>query len=621
MKKISLMSMTALAVAASNASLAEEQLDNLVITASGFEQETTEAPASISVITAEDIEKGAYRDLAEAIESVPGVQLVSSFGGQTIQIRGLGADYTLIMVDGRPQNSRESQAKESQGFEQEFMPPLSMIERIEIVRGPMSTLYGSSAMGGAINIITKKHTNEWHGNIRSELVIAEGSKFNNRNKNSISLSGPIISDKLSLQLNTEYFEQEEDEIIGGNVEKNTESYRAKVSFSPNDDHTFALDVSRTEIERISTTTGYDAKFGSFQENEKESLALTHEGNYGSIEESSYLQIDSVDNITGESKVSNTILDSNWTLPSDDHILTIGGNYTQSELEGSDNSSNVTNDQVALYAEDEWGITDNFALTIGLRADKNENFDEHLSPRLYGVFSFSDQWTLKGGISTGYKTPKIRQLSSDWGVIGRDSNYTVGNPNLKPESSVSKEIGISYNDNRTLTSITLFENKFKDQISRVDCTTVDFCENTNNRTYVNVNKAETKGLELSTKYLITNRLTTTLSYTYMDSEQLSGSSKGEPLTNTPKHVGTASVNWSVLENMNTWVNYQYHGKENNEDEPTPAYELVDIGGKYQINSNLSVSLGINNLLGEEFDYDVFGYTEPTRRYWVALDASF
>ena len=119
------------------------ELDKVVVTAAGFEQELVDAPASISVITREDIEKRYYSDVTDALRNIPGVTITgggSGDGGTDISMRGLPSSYTLLLVDGKRQDSRESRPNGSAGFEQDWLPPMAAVERIEVVRGPMSTL-------------------------------------------------------------------------------------------------------------------------------------------------------------------------------------------------------------------------------------------------------------------------------------------------------------------------------------------------------------------------------------------------------------------------------------------------------------------------------------------------
>ena len=145
------------------------QMDTVVVTASGFEQEIKNAPASISVITREQLESKPFHNLADAVADVEGVSVErgGKAGGMNISIRGLPSDYTLVLVDGKRLSQNSSGARPN-GFgdvDTNFIPPMSAIDRIEVVRGPMSTLYGSDAMGGVINIITRKVAREWTGQV------------------------------------------------------------------------------------------------------------------------------------------------------------------------------------------------------------------------------------------------------------------------------------------------------------------------------------------------------------------------------------------------------------------------------------------------------------------------
>ena len=115
------------------------QLDNIVVTASGFEQAVQDAPASISVVPRAELEKRAYRDVTDALRDVPGVVITGGASGSDISIRGMASAYTLILVDGKRQNSRETRPNsDGAGIEQGWSPPMQASERIEVVRGPMS---------------------------------------------------------------------------------------------------------------------------------------------------------------------------------------------------------------------------------------------------------------------------------------------------------------------------------------------------------------------------------------------------------------------------------------------------------------------------------------------------
>src|SRR5690606_28299686 len=173
---------TALATAllgASVTALAQDPLvlGDTVVSAAGYEQKVTEAPASISVISGEELQQKRVTSLAEALADIEGVDVSGSpgkTGGLNVSIRGMGADYTLILVDGKRQNAAGGVTPNGFGETRfGFLPPPNAIERIEIIRGPMSTLYGSDAMGGVINIITKKVSNEWGGTLSVDSTLQE----------------------------------------------------------------------------------------------------------------------------------------------------------------------------------------------------------------------------------------------------------------------------------------------------------------------------------------------------------------------------------------------------------------------------------------------------------------
>ncbi|HHJ4328575.1 TPA: TonB-dependent receptor plug domain-containing protein, partial [Klebsiella pneumoniae] len=169
------------------------QLDQLVVSAAGFEQKITDAPASISVISGSELQRKRYNNLAQALGDVEGIDIgqgTGKTGGLNISLRGMPSQYTLVLIDGRRQNAAGNVTPNGFGeTSTSFMPPLSAIERIEVIRGPMSTLYGSDAMGGVINIITRKVAGQWSGSLTLDHSFQENRDFGATSNTSLYAAG------------------------------------------------------------------------------------------------------------------------------------------------------------------------------------------------------------------------------------------------------------------------------------------------------------------------------------------------------------------------------------------------------------------------------------------------
>lgn len=653
------LSTLALAVAACNTPMAhaaddDVQLDDVVVTAAGYAQQVTQAPASISVISREQLEKKAYRDITDALRDVPGVIVTGGGAGDNgadISMRGMPAQYTLVLVDGRRQSSRESRPNGSAGFEQDWLPPLQAIERIEVIRGPMSTLYGSDAIGGVINVITRKVADDWHGNVRAEATLQEDSDSGNANQEQLYVSGPLADDLLGLQVYGQYQKREEDDIEQGYEDKDLQSLTAKFALTPSENHDFGVEVGKETQDRAShvgkSAPAEGCRGGctdSYSEHDREHYALTHTGRWGFATSDSYVQRESTDNKSRDIEITNTVANTQWVLPLSRHIVTLGANYEKEELDDQNTNqisdrTQVSNDQWALFAEDEWLLTQDFSLTGGVRLDDNENYGSHVSPRLYGVWQAAPRWTLKGGVSTGYRAPGLREVTADWGAISRGGT-TYGNPDLEPETSLNKELALLYSAPRGLkASVTLFHNDFEDKITRVRCGSATACPpvtqydtdddgtlRTNTR--INVNEAVTQGVELSLSSPLTETLILSTSYTYTDSEQKSGEYEGNPLTQLPKHQFSGTLDWTPVARLNAWTRLTYRGKESQPVEGpssssirAPSYTFVDSGGSWQVTEQAKLMFGVYNMFDDDIGYDEYGYVNDGRRYWVGASLDF
>tara|TARA_Y100000052_G_scaffold27562_1_gene36367 strand:+ start:10669 stop:11481 length:813 start_codon:yes stop_codon:yes gene_type:complete len=195
----------------------ESRMDNIVVTASGFQQQVIEAPASITLVPRLELEQQRVSSLAEALQNVPGIDVgngVGKTGGQIISIRGMPSDYTLVLVDGRRQNAAGNVTPNGFGeTSSSFIPPVSAIDRIEVVRGPMSTLYGSDAMGGVVNIITRTPDEEFGLDLGLDTTLQSDDDFGNSLNSTVYADGPIVPGQVAFAARGRYFEREASELV------------------------------------------------------------------------------------------------------------------------------------------------------------------------------------------------------------------------------------------------------------------------------------------------------------------------------------------------------------------------------------------------------------------------
>lgn len=683
----------------------------VVTSATGYEQNVADAPASISVITSDEIEKKSYTDVTDVLKNVPGVYVNGGGSNQSISIRGMSADYTLYMVDGKPiqDNQAFSPNGSHAGNPINFLPPLEAIERIEVIRGPASALYGSNAMGGVINIITKKHSDKVTANINLEYLKADSSnKVNNDSKNvSVFVNVPVVKDLLSVQLTAGLLDTDESDYkssgalkSGSDPDYKRTNVGGKVILTPDEHNTITAGYNYKVQERTSnpgksiasegsfrgntksyelqgsnvvdkstgrvvawdgkqngaTITGTQNNLVSYQKSINYDYNITHEAKYDKVLVNSYLNYEKSENPTRKNartgngiEMDTITANTQGTYFFDTNSLTVGANYKKENLEdGATNAitvNGVTDDSItkmdryqwALFAEDTWNVLDTLALTLSGRYDRNEDFGGHFSPKAYAVYSLTDNLNLKGGITTGYKAPSLRQSASNFAGVSGGGGATVamvGNPDLKPEKSVNYEAGIAY-DNPEIglgTSLMLFQTNYKNKVQTTDAYNSDGTrmydykgENYPGgvRFYENIDKAEIKGIELTTDYNILENLKYRHSYTYTDSEQKSGARKGKQLNDLSKHMFNAGIDWDVTSSFLLWTQANYRGKTagNSSDVKTPSYTFVDLGAVYKYDKNLSFNAGIYNVANKNVLDDGNSNVLDGRRYSVAMNMKF
>lgn len=656
----SLLITAALCAATASPYLFGAEQDEMVVTATGFAQKIQNAPASISVISKQQIEDKAYRDVTDALRDVPGVVVTGGGSSSDISIRGMSSQYTLFLVDGKRISTRSTRPNsDNSGIEQGWLPPLESIERIEVIRGPMSSLYGSDAMGGVINVITKKvsNTKAWTGSIHGDATFQENRDSGDLYQTNAYASGPLIEGLLGAKVTGLFSRRQEDKIENGYNEQRMRNGAVTLNFTPDEKNDFDLDVARELQDRNSTpgmsTAAQTCRGATCTPNEKSETryehttwALTHHGYYEDFNSTSYIEQEKSNNPEREMKAYNTTFNTQNQIFLGDHTLTLGGQYRYeklrdngNQLEAAQGLNKLTRWSWALFSEDEWMMTDSFTLTAGLRMDKDENYGTNWTPRGYGVWHLNDQWTLKGGVSAGYKAPELRQSSASWGQVtggGRLDGIIVGNPDLKPEKSLSEEIALLWDNGDNLNAgVTLFNTDFKDKITEVrrcNSSSDPACQIGNHRydfvsDRVNVDKATMRGVESTFGWELVQDLNLTANYTYTESEQKSGQFSGKPLNKMPKHMFNTTLDWQATPDVGLWSRLNFRGKSSeylsrtSMAQGTPSYTQVDVGLRYNAAKNLLVTAGVYNLFDKQIDYATYDTILDGRRYTLGLTYNF
>ncbi|MEE3744433.1 TonB-dependent ferric enterobactin receptor CfrA [Campylobacter porcelli] len=639
----------------SNSVIADDsyRLDQVVVSASGFSQEIQEAPATMNVITKKELERKPYRDVAEAISDIPGVDLYASkgkSGAYNITMRGI-TGYTLVLVDGRRQGIGGEIGPNGFGeVMNAFLPPLSSIERIEVIKGPMSTLYGSEALGGVVNIITKKVSDEWGVSVGFNSILNQDTQWGNTYGYNIYADGPVIDNKLGAvfryaqsyraQSEVTHLNSRGQEVPATQAQSPTKANNYNVGARLNylydeaNRFTFDIDYAKNHFDNRKSQIGTVGAIGGYEPTmdiDKLVTYLTHEGIYDGFSLNSGIQYNRVSN-DGRLVVANNpykgqnrdilaqdyIVDTKAVVPvGQSHILSVGAEYKLEKMQDKIASpSRFSQYTIAAFGEDEYSILNNLRLTLGARYNHHETFGNNLSPRAYLVYNLNDNLTFKGGVSTGFKAPYVNKLiAGEYNYSGQGRIPVYGNPNLTEETSINYELGAGYRDSVFNASITGFVTEFKDKISSVsynsgaNIPSIGVCNSSFTRCIqaINHGKVEYKGLEVSAGAMATDKLNLNLSYTFLDSkikDSSSTTSIGKPENGSLKHNIVAKADYNINRTFTPWVKGEwqidrYMGDTNINREYYKDIFLASIGIAMEINKNWNLNAAIYNLFDKDF----------------------
>ncbi|AWH54929.1 TonB-dependent receptor [Stenotrophomonas sp. ESTM1D_MKCIP4_1] len=658
---------TAYADASGDASSAK-QMDTVVVTATGAQQWIKDAPASISVITREEIERKPVSSIGQLLSTVPGVTGGYALSGaqSKIRLRGLPEQYTLILIDGRRQgNSSGVNYRDDLGPQDLNWLSPDMIERIEVVRGPMSSLYGSDAMGGVINIITRKIADHWGGSVTYNYSKPDSDTRGSTTQMGALFSGPL-TDTLGVRIGANVTDRESD--TGARQTPGNKAENANVLFNwrINDNHTLGLEASRGE--QRNTGAGAVSSWG-LSKLEQTGYVVMHDGRYGdaTTSKSTLVQNDYKDkgSILG-THAKETVFDTAFTHGFDwgfEQSLNVGAQWKREELQNADTIGTVPvtwtgsgrispvseADSWALFAEDHITLHERFVLTVGVRWDNTDNYDDNVSPRIYGVWHPGDDWTIRGGVSQGFKAPNLKQgtagaatqsggngctslVAEGWtnrsvSADGTTGCYMAGNPNLEPETSTNYELGVGFDRNGWSASATYFLTDFDDKIQQVPLRdlpgqTTSFVNGFWWTVAQNVQKARTRGVEASVTVPLHDRLSWTTNATRMLESK--NRTTGASLLVVPKITANTSLDWEVTDAWSLNLSAQHIGEQlvsATSATFAKAYTTVDLVTGLDVSENLTLRAGVLNLGDVSTIEEGNNYDGGARTYFVGLTARF
>lgn len=604
--------------------------EEIIITATRLETPSREVASSSTVITTQDIQERQYQTVGDALRGVPALDVVRSGGkGQptSVFIRGAKSEHTLVLIDGIEVNDPITPART---FDFANLTT-DEVERIEIIRGPQSTLYGSDAIGGVINIITRRG----EGPPRITLQ-AEGGSFHTYRER-VGLSGGNDFANLSLSISR----TDTDGISAanerdGNSERDgydNTSVSTRFGLTPSED--FSIDFFFRYLDSAADIDNFGGPFGDDPNNvlETRRMFLRAESNLTTLddlwEQTIGLSVSSHDRRNDNdpdpdhpldllrSSFEGRLIGFDWQHSfylHESNILTFGFEAEEEEGKSEYYSESMfgpysstfpekTASTLGYYAQDQIKLRDRLFTTVGVRLDEHSRFGTETTYRIAPAYVIEETGTkLKATYGTGFKAPTLFQLFSDY-----------GNSALDPETSEGWDAGVEQQllGEKLTMGVTYFHNEFDDLID------FDFVTST----YKNIAQAESQGVEAFAAARANEHLTVAASYTYTDAQD---ETTGEDLLRRARHKFSMDVNYRFQDKGTIRCEVVYVGEREDVDTSTfPAarveldeYTLVNLAGSYEITENLEVFGRVENLTDEDYE-EVKGFGTPGVAGYVGL----
>jgi len=587
--------------------------DVIVVTAEKIKTPISQTAGALTIIDSEQIENSRVEKVYDLLKTVPGVNVSNAGGfGQTtsVSMRGTNTAHVLVLIDGIEANDPISTGKT---FDFAFLNTTN-IERIEILKGPQSVLYGSDAIGGVIHIITKKGKSKKH-NI--------GLEYGSFKHKKISLGTQNKEKKLAYSLAIDLLHREGFSAASLGTEKDStrnNSYSAAAKYKFNQKQSLEFNGRYTKDKSHSD----DTSGSTFKLVDDPNHILQTEQIYEKLQYRHFLgdRFDTKTNIamTKYNRHSTNSAEANNPnsfnrkyksslikighqadmITNSSHITTFGLDYEIEKGQAADEFSILPKQQLytsGIYAQHYINYKKFFG-SIGLRTDQHQAFGEQFSYKLSPGIKL-DPLTLKGNLATGFKAPNIYQLHSSF-----------GNKRLQPEESLSYDLAIDYKLGQNfLLSVTYFKNTIKNLITFPSTQ------------YMNASTAHSNGFESSFNFVEKKLLALKFSYTRTATKI---EETGLQILNIPKHIFSTKLDLLKFENFMPSIEYFYKGRRDAFATPRkamPSYSLVNLTMNYQLHKiQLKLWLRLNNIFDKSYQ-EVDGYSTAGRSFLIGLNKSF
>lgn len=564
-----------------------EQQDAVIVTATRTAQTVDESLASVTVLTEADIQRSQATNLQELLQGYAGLQFTNNGGaGKTTSLfmRGTSSNHVLVMIDGIKTGSATSGTTSFQDI------PVSQIERIEIVRGPRSSLYGSEAIGGVIQIFTKKGTSKTSVNAEAGY-----GSFNTRQV-SAGFSGISGSSRYRIQassIQTDGIDAKQD------AETDKDGYSndsINISFNTQFDHKTSLAVNFLHAE---SSSEYDGSFQNGSESVQEvagaTLKLFPTDNWNMIIQTGHSKDESDNFLDGtfssrfNTKTQQSSLQNDFVLNTG-NIFTIGLDYKKDEVDSTVPYDEKSRDNTGAFMQHQWSGASN-DLIVGLRYDDNQAFGSHTTGNIGWGYKISDKYRLIASYGTGFSAPTFNQLYyPGFGVA-----------TLKAEESETYELGLKSRYAWGQWDIHAYRTVIDNMIGGFPPSNVD--------------KAEINGIEfrLSGKLMDLNHQ---LNLTYTDPRDattnkiLRRRSRKAVRYDIDKLIGKFNFGASII-----GQGEQYDDTDNTQ--RVSGYGLLNLRTSYALAKNWSLRAKIDNVFDKEYE-TIDGYNQPGINTFVSIN---